>query len=56
MADNKLSWTELRRALMTRAGISEKEANSFLNAFSLPVAPERRHSVQCGSFHKRQPG
>ena len=34
MADTKLSWTELRRALATRAGVSEKEANSFLNAFN----------------------
>ncbi len=34
MAENKLSWTELRRALATRAGVSEKEANTFLNAFN----------------------
>lgn len=34
MAENKLSWTELRRALATRAGVSEKEANMFLNAFN----------------------
>ena len=34
MAENKLSWTELRRALATRAGVSEKEANLFLNAFN----------------------
>jgi nucleoid DNA-binding protein len=33
MAD-KLSWSELRRALANRAGVSEKEANSFLNALS----------------------
>lgn len=33
MAENKLSWTELRRALATRAGVSEKEAYLFLNAF-----------------------
>lgn len=31
MAD-KLSWTELRRALATRAGVSEKSAGVFLNA------------------------
>ena len=30
----KLSWTELRRALAERAGVTEKEANAFLNAFS----------------------
>lgn len=34
MADNKLSWTELRRALSQRAGVSEKEANQFLNALN----------------------
>ena len=34
MANNKLSWTELRRALATRAGVSEKEANTFLNTFN----------------------
>lgn len=34
MAENKLSWTELRRALATRAGVSEKETNLFLSAFN----------------------
>ena len=34
MAENKLSWTELRRALATRAGVSEKEAYLFLSAFN----------------------
>ena len=34
MTDAKLSWTELRRALSARAGISEKEANTFLNALN----------------------
>lgn len=34
MAENKLSWTELRRALASRAGVSEKEANAFLSAFN----------------------
>lgn len=33
MADNKLSWTELRRALTLRAGVKEAEVNAFLNAF-----------------------
>ena len=33
MAENKLSWTELRRALISRAGVKETEANAFLNAF-----------------------
>lgn len=32
MAD-KLSWTELRRALASRTGVSEKKAGAFLNAF-----------------------
>ena len=34
MAENRLSWTELRRALANRAGVTEKEANAFLNAFN----------------------
>ena len=34
MGDNKLSWTELRRTLASRAGVSEKEANTFLNTFN----------------------
>lgn len=34
MAENKLSWTELRRALATRANVSEKEANLFLTALN----------------------
>lgn len=29
----KLTWTDLRRALAARAGVSEKKANAFLNAF-----------------------
>ena len=33
MAD-KLSWSELRRALAQRANISEKDANAFLTAFN----------------------
>jgi nucleoid DNA-binding protein len=34
MADNKLSWSELRHALANRAGVTEKEANAFLSAFN----------------------
>ena len=30
----KLSWTELRRALASRAGVSEKSASAFLNSFN----------------------
>ena len=33
MAD-KLSWTELRKVLASRAGVSEKAASAFLSAFS----------------------
>lgn len=33
----KVSWTELRRILATRAGVSEKEANAFLNALNAQV-------------------
>lgn len=33
----KLSWTELRRTLASRAGVSEKEANTFLNALYAEV-------------------
>ena len=46
MADNKLSWTELRRALMTRADISEKEANSFLNAFTTQLLEALKQDKQ----------
>ena len=46
MADNKLSWTELRRALMTRAGINEKEANSFLNAFNSQLVEALKQDKQ----------
>ena len=33
MAENKLSWSELRRALATREGVSEKMAGAFLTSF-----------------------
>ena len=32
MVDNKLIWSELRKALAVRAGVKESEANAFLNA------------------------
>ena len=32
MADNKLSWSELRRAIIVRANVKEAEATAFLNA------------------------
>lgn len=34
MAENKLTWTELRRLIAERASVSEKDANAFLNAFN----------------------
>lgn len=46
MADNKLSWTELRRALATRADVSEKEANTFLSAFNEQLVEALRTEKQ----------
>lgn len=37
MADNKLSWTELRKALALRAGTNEKEAKLFLEALNQQI-------------------
>lgn len=34
---NKLTWTELRRLLAQRAGVSEKEAALFLSAFNIQL-------------------
>ena len=33
----KLSWTDLRRTLASRAGVSEKEANTFLTALNAEI-------------------
>lgn len=46
MADNKLSWTELRRTLANRAGVSEKEANLFLNAFNTQLIEALKQDKQ----------
>jgi len=46
MADNKLSWTELRRALIVRAGVKEAEANAFLNAFQTQLIEALRDDKQ----------
>ena len=46
MAENKLSWTELSRALATRAGVSEKEANTFLNAFNAQLVEALKQDKQ----------
>ena len=45
MAD-KLSWTELRRLLANRAGVSEKEANLFLNAFNTQIVEALKQDKQ----------
>ena len=42
----KLSWTELRRALADRSGVSEKEANAFLTAFSGQLVEALRSDKQ----------
>lgn len=34
MANNKLTWTELRRLLASRAGVKESEANAFLSTLN----------------------
>ena len=46
MAENKLSWTELRRALANRAGVSEKEANLFLQAFNAQLIEALKQDKQ----------
>lgn len=46
MADNKLSWTELRRALIVRAGVKEADANAFLNAFQTQLIEALRDDKQ----------
>ena len=45
MAD-KLSWTELRRALATRAGVSEKKASAFLNALQVQLVEALKQDKQ----------
>jgi len=42
----KLSWTELRRALAARTGVSEKEAGAFLNAFSAQLTEALKSDKQ----------
>ena len=46
MAENKLSWTELRRALAARANINEKIANNFLNAFNAQLVDALKQEKQ----------
>ena len=45
MAD-KLSWSELRRALASRANVSEKEANTFLNALNAELVEALKQDKQ----------
>ena len=45
MAD-KLSWTELRKALAQRAGVSEKEANTFLTALNTQIIEALKQDKQ----------
>ena len=45
MAD-KLSWTELRRALAVRAGVGEKEAGAFLAAFNAQLVEALKSDKQ----------
>ena len=45
MAD-KLSWTELRRALAVRAGVSEKKAGAFLQAFQVQLVEALKQDKQ----------
>lgn len=46
MANNKLTWTDLRRALAKRAGVSEKEANTFLGAFNAQLIEALKQDKQ----------
>ena len=46
MAENKLSWTELRRALADRAGVSEKDANTFLSAMNAQLVEALKQDKQ----------
>lgn len=45
MAD-KMSWTELRRTIAARAGVSEKEANAFLNALQAQLKEALKNDKQ----------
>ena len=42
----KLSWTELRRALAARAGVSEKQAGAFLNAMQAQLVEALKSDKQ----------
>ena len=45
MAD-KLSWTDLRRVLATRAGVNEKQATAFLNAIQSQLVEALKNDKQ----------
>jgi nucleoid DNA-binding protein len=44
--EEKLSWTELRRALAARAGVSEKQAGAFLNAMQAQLVEALKSDKQ----------
>ena len=46
MGEAKLSWTDLRRALVARASVSEREANAFLSAFNAQLIEALRQERQ----------
>ena len=46
MAEDKLSWSELRHALAQRANVSEKVANTFLNAMNAQLVEALKQDKQ----------
>lgn len=46
MAEDKLSWSELRHALAQRANVSEKVANTFLNALNAQLIEALKQDKQ----------
>ena len=46
MADNKLSWTELRKALASRAATNEKEAKLFLDSLNKQITEGLKQDKQ----------
>ena len=52
----KLSWTELRRILASRAGVSEKEANAFLTALNAEIVEALKTDKQVKINGKKAAG
>lgn len=46
MAEDKLSWSELRHTLAQRAGVTEKVANTFLNALNAQLVEALKQDKQ----------